>query len=73
MSAKQHAVVSDVTRPIRCSGIRSKITAPRIGLRKPAANPLATITTTTPHSGLSSAITTNRGAPQTRNAARYVG
>ena len=63
-------MLSEVTRPISGAGIRSKITAPRIGLMNPAAKPPATQTASTDHSGRSSANTTKRGAPQTRNAIR---
>ncbi|GAA4373731.1 hypothetical protein GCM10023146_25600 [Nocardioides caricicola] len=70
ISAKHIAVVREVTRPTSGAGIRSKITAPRIGLMKPAAKPPATHTASTAQIGTSRAKTTYRGAPQTRKAIR---
>ena len=70
ISAKHIAVVSADTRPVSGAGIRSKMTAPRIGLMKPAAKPATTQVPTTSQSGESSAITMKRGAPANRNATR---
>ena len=72
ISDQQMAVLSDETRPSSGAGIRSRMTAPRIGLRKPDATPATKVTAKTAHSGDSSAITTKRGAPQIRNAMTYV-
>jgi hypothetical protein len=52
-----------VTRPVSALGIRSKITAPMIGLMKPEANPPIAQMITTAGSGASVAKITNRGRP----------
>ena len=70
ISAQHSEVMSELTRPTRCAGIRSKITAPRIGLMKPVEKPPTTATVSTAARGTSSASTTNRGAPTSRNATR---
>ena len=50
--------------------MRSKITAPRTGLMNPDAEPPTTANASTTQSGVSKPSTTNRGAPQMRNANR---
>ena len=72
ISDQHRAVLSEETRPSSGAGIRSRITAPRIGLRKPDAAPATTVTARTAHTGDSSAITTKLGAPATRKATTYV-
>ncbi len=70
ISAKHTEVDSELTRPTRCGGMRSKNTAPRIGLRKPEAKPPTTKTVKITGIGASTAITTKRGSPVTRKAIR---
>src|SRR5690349_16097399 len=73
MSDQHSAVFSELTRPSSAFGIRSKITAPSTGLRKPEAHPPITLVSRITHSGDPTAYTRNRGRPVMRNAATYVG
>src|SRR5690349_1531391 len=73
ISDQQIAVLSELTRPSSGSGIRSKITAPSTGLRKPDAHPPTTLVTRITHSGAPTAKTRKRGSPVTRKATTYVG
>jgi hypothetical protein len=52
-----------VTRPVSALGIRSKITAPMIGLMKPEANPPIAQVITIAGSGAPIPKITNRGSP----------
>ena len=70
ISAKHIAVLSDVTRPISGAGIRSKMTAPRIGLRKPDAKPPTTQTASTDPRRHVEREHHEAGQPETRNATR---
>jgi len=47
MPAQLSDVFSELTRPTRCGGMRSKITAPMIGLMNPDAKPPTAAVTST--------------------------
>ena len=67
ISAHAALLINAITRPRRCSGIRSSSTAARIGLIVPAPIPPTKITGSTTQSGAPDASTRKRGPPIRKN------